>query len=705
MKYIFVLMLGIVTSCTSQKRDYPAINSSNHSENIFGHVVEDAFRNLENEKDSLVTQWHKNQSDFTVDYFKNIPEKELWMSDIEKFKKGYITKPYMIRYCDSDRFYYLMYYMDTNSTKLFYKDSQASEPVELFNTLNYNSETPYYITYIKPSFDGKKIAFSITEGGGLEALILIIQTDKKESKPKIVTNGAPDKFGGINWLPDSSGFVYTRFPVVAKEEQGYKSYSTTNKYTLDKESDTLLFSAAIVGVENSSLFSMIGIHSSSSKYAIGYLGSSDDFWDAYYIEIAQLTIGNQQWKKLFTKQDKVLYDSTYLIDETLFVRSASTNNNNLASIDLSNSSMQIKPFLKQFENEILQDFVFTSRGLFITTQKNGVQQKLYKLENNSPKEIVLPQSAGKITLISKSHTQDNLWLGTSGWTTKYLKYQYTTQGEFLADKFNADVTTNEYDDLEVIETEYISHDGVSVPISIITKKGRTYNGQYPTLIYGYGAFNEAMSPSFMPMYLHWVNKGGILVFPHIRGGSEKGVSWYEAGKKKTKINSWMDIISAVEYLIDNKYTNKEKTVLMTPSGGAVAGGMAVNTKPNLFKVFIAEVPLLNPARVDFGAFDNNYDLEFGDIKNPEEVPALLAMDPYLNITPQNYPTIFVVAAGQDDKLGLWQSSKYIARLQQISQSNNPHLFYVDKEGGHSAVTDISVYGMIFGLAQNLTFDK
>jgi len=153
------------------------------------------------------------------------------------------------------------------------------------------------------------------------------------------------------------------------------------------------------------------------------------------------------------------------------------------------------------------------------------------------------------------------------------------------------------------------------------------------------------------LYLPWFAQGGILVYPHIRGGGENGVDWYEAGKKATKSNSCQDIIFSPKYLIDKGLAYTDDIVLMSPSGGGVAGGMAVNEAPELFKGFICEMPILNPSRLDHGNFSNNYQLEFGSVENPSEAENLYAMDPllYLNLE-QRLPNVLVISAGNDDRV-------------------------------------------------------
>jgi len=289
----------------------------------------------------------------------------------------------------------------------------------------------------------------------------------------------------------------------------------------------------------------------------------------------------------------------------------------------------------------------------------------------------------------------------SGWISELKRYRLDPDNSFKTDNYDAKDVYTEFSALQVIETEYTSQDGVKVPISII--KNPEFKGARPTIMTTYGAFGEKVTPNFNLLYLPWVAQGGILVYPHIRGGGEKGVDWYEAGKKATKSNSWQDIIFAAKYLIDKGLSNTEDIVLMSPSGGGVAGGMAINEAPELFKGFICEMPILNPSRLEHGNFSNNYHLEFGSAEDASEVEHLYAMDPLLNLNlEQRLPNVLLISAGNDDRVDGFQMFKYIAALQKFEAAESAYL-YNDPDAGHSEVADIyNVYGMVFGFAEHIT---
>jgi len=712
MRLLPIILLFLIFSCKALKSQsnelaYPSIKPEPVSEMYDNKNKVDMFRNLENINDSTIINWQKEESQFAFDYINKLPEKQEWISTIEDIESRYISTPSAIRTSEKGELFYRYYNVEDETYSLVYQKDYKAEPIHLFNTKDYSeaNDGDYYIDYHKPSWDGLYVAFSLTEGNGLESKLFVLDVENKKVISDEIDNTSPDKFGGINWLPDSSGFLVTKFPVINAEEEGYKSNSYLSLFdVLSKKEIGPIFDAKTVNVKNSSLFALADISSSQNKYVISYLATSDDFWEAYYTETALLKTNKPVWKKIYSAEDKVYADSPFLFNEKLYFKSGATNNYNISFINIDNPVFEPTVFIKDKGNETIGDFRITSRGMFYSTMTNGVEQHLY-LNNfqDVDKEIELPFAVGDLTLRSVSPDKNEFWVLLAGWTTELVRYKYNTKGIFEKQNFNETSLYKEFDDIIAIETEYKSHDGTLVPISIIKKRNLSMDSNNPTIIYAYGAFKESMSPVFLPTYLSWVAKGGILVFPHIRGGGEKGVEWYENGRKDTKFNSWMDLVSAGEYLIKENYTSKDHMVLYTASGGAIAGGMAINVRPDLFKMSIAEVPLLNPARTGFGRFDNSYHLEFGDINNENEIEGLFAMDPYMNIKVQDYPTTLVLAAGNDDVLEIWQSTKYIAKMQALSTSSNPHLLYIDPDAGHGAISDYyNVYGMIFGLAEHET---
>ena len=660
---------------------------------------------MESMPDSILSSWVDAQSQRTKDEIWSLPEKSKWTSILEDIANRYESAPYMFRNGEDGSAFYLKYIVESDITSLFSYDDESGTETMLISTdsLSRKNNTSYYINYYLPSWDGKHLAVEFNDYSGLTGILLLVEAKTGKIVHEPLTNSSPSGFGGVSWLPDSSGLLYTRFPVIDSSIDGYKQNAESYLYMLgSKGSGFPVFSSKLAKADDPKAYPTVIATSSHAKYPIGFMMTSDDYWEAYISDWESLKSGNPDWKPLYERKDKVLLSNFKQVDGKFYFISGKSENFNLSSVNLDNSVWEPETIIEAPAEETISDFAVNANGIYFSTLKNGVKAKLYHLkENGSPIELKMPQESGEIDLEVLSPKKDVLWAYASGWVSELKRYRLDSDNSFRPDFYDAKDVYSEFSDLEVIEAEYSSHDGVQVPISII--KNPKFKGSRPTIMTTYGAFGEKVSPSFGPLYLPWVAQGGILVYPHIRGGGEKGVNWYEAGKKATKSNSWKDIISAAEYLIGKGLSHTDDIVLMSPSGGGVAGGMAINEAPELFAGFIGEMPILNPSRLEHGNFSNNYHLEFGSTENASEAGHLYAMDPLLNLNiDKKIPNVLIISAGNDDRVNGFQMYKYVAALQKFHAAESVYL-YNDPDAGHSEVADIyNVYGMVLGFAEHIT---
>ena len=232
---------------------------------------------------------------------------------------------------------------------------------------------------------------------------------------------------------------------------------------------------------------------------------------------------------------------------------------------------------------------------------------------------------------------------------------------------------------------YNSKDGTRVPMFLVYKRGLVRNGQNPTLLYAYGGFNATISPSFSSLRLALLEQGFIYASANIRGGGEYGKKWHEAGMKLNKQNVFDDFISAAEWLIQNNYTSPEKLAIQGASNGGLLVGAVINQKPELFKVAIPQVGVMDMLRFQKFTIGWNWIAEYGSSDNEEEFKVLYSYSPLHNIREGvNYPATLVTTADHDDRVVPAHSFKFAATLQEHHAGNNPVLIRVDVKSGHGS---------------------
>ncbi len=263
-------------------------------------------------------------------------------------------------------------------------------------------------------------------------------------------------------------------------------------------------------------------------------------------------------------------------------------------------------------------------------------------------------------------------------------------------KFNPEDYTTE-------QVFYPSKDGTKIPMFIVYKKGMQKNGKNPTILYAYGGFNISMAPSFSPTRMAWLEQGGIYCIANIRGGSEYGEKWHEAGMRFNKQNVFDDFIAAGEYLSNKKYTSKDYLAIQGGSNGGLLIGTVINQRPDLFKVAIPQVGVMDMLRFHKFTIGWNWIPEYGSSDSVADFKNLYAYSPIHNIKEGiNYPATLITTADHDDRVVPAHSFKYAATLQEKYKGQNPALIRIDVNSGHGASnlkkaleTTADIYSFIF----------
>jgi prolyl oligopeptidase len=246
------------------------------------------------------------------------------------------------------------------------------------------------------------------------------------------------------------------------------------------------------------------------------------------------------------------------------------------------------------------------------------------------------------------------------------------------------------DDYTTERVFYQSKDGTRIPMIISHKKGLERNGKLPTVLYAYGGFNISITPNFSPANLAWMEMGGVLAVPNLRGGGEYGREWHEAGMLDKKQNVFDDFIAAAEYLIEQKYTNPSKLAIQGRSNGGLLVGATMTQRPELFAVALPGVGVMDMLRFHRFTIGWAWVSEFGSSDDPKQFRTLVAYSPLHNLRPgRRYPATLITTGDHDDRVVPGHSFKFAARLQACQSGTNPALIRIETSAGHGAGTPVS----------------
>lgn len=332
--------------------------------------------------------------------------------------------------------------------------------------------------------------------------------------------------------------------------------------------------------------------------------------------------------------------------------------------------------------EIFRDF------LVVDERKNGLTQlRMIKWSDRSEHymEFQDPAYAAGVGANPDFNT-DILRYGYSSMTTPASTYDYNMiTHERTLKKQQEVVGGHNPQDYQSERLYATAKDGTKVPVSLVYKKGTKLDGNAPLLLYAYGSYGATMDAGFSSTRLSLLNRGFVYAIAHIRGGQEMGRHWYEDGKLLKKKNTFTDFIDCADYLVAQKYTNKEKLFAMGGSAGGLLMGAVTNMRPDLWRGVVSAVPFVDVVTtmldetIPLTTFEFD---EWGNPKNKEYYDYMKSYSPYDNIEAKNYPNILVTSGYWDSQVQYWEPAKYVAKMREMKTDQNLLLFWCNMDAGH-----------------------
>jgi prolyl oligopeptidase len=336
------------------------------------------------------------------------------------------------------------------------------------------------------------------------------------------------------------------------------------------------------------------------------------------------------------------------------------------------------------QEDVLQDAVISGEKL-VTKYMKDASSKLvvYSLTGEKEDEIALPE-IGTVDEISGARDNNIFLYSFTSFTTPSTLYKYDVVKKNQSILFPIKLAYKP----DMFETEQVffeSKDGTKIPMFIVKKKGLELDGSNPCLLFGYGGFNISKTPEFRPERISFLESGGIFAMPNLRGGGEYGEAWHKAGTKLNKQNVFDDFIAAAEYLIANNYTSSSTLAISGRSNGGLLVGAAITQRPELFKVAVPIVGVMDMLRFHKFTIGWSWVGDYGSSDNEQDFRNLYQYSPLHNIQDgMVYPNTLVVTGDHDDRVVPAHSFKFIATLQEKYKGDNVCLIRVDTQAGHGA---------------------
>ncbi len=321
---------------------------------------------------------------------------------------------------------------------------------------------------------------------------------------------------------------------------------------------------------------------------------------------------------------------------------------------------------------------------FVTLVLHDAHHRLHRhaLDGTYLGEIELP-GLGAVDALQGRREDDECFYAFSSFTIPSTIYRYdfeTGESTKIAEP-KVDFDASDYVTEQVFVT---SKDGTQVPLFLVHRGDWVKDGQNPTLLYGYGGFNIATTPSFQVTRLVWLEMGGVLAVANLRGGGEYGEAWHEAGTIHKKQNVFDDFIACAEYLIAEKITSTPKLAIEGRSNGGLLVGACLTQRPDLFGAALPTVGVMDMLRFHKFTIGWAWVSDYGSAEDPEQFKTLLAYSPLHNARPAHYPPTLILTGDHDDRVMPAHSYKFAAALQAAQQGDAPVLIRIQTNTGHGA---------------------
>lgn len=681
----WILLFGSISISCNRNVAKIFADKSVEKKSFHGMDLEDDYQYMENGDSEKLKLWLEIKNLEFEEFFKKQQQKQVFNSD-SYYKKVKGKSNYNdLKISESGSLFYLKRDAVLKEVVICRRRNIYSKEKIIFPssfTSEYKSKN---LVYYQPSWDGLFLVIGFSEGDTGFSEFKVFNTSTGKFLKGKATNGFPKGLGGIEWLPNNDGFIYTYIPEIDAKNDKYLLNSECRLVKIENDSAYLkndLFSKNVLKDEfESPDFPISIIHNSTDSFLFGLIATSSIYRDLFYTRINGIQDEELHWKKISQVEDQVLSFESYQ-NEIYFLSSFRNDAFELCSTgsikpDFNNP----KILVSGKENEIITDFALTKNAIFYVVTKNGVEGRLFKLQNDNITEIELPFASGKISISSPGGGFEHLLLSLSGWTNNLEHFYYDFEENKIVPLFSSESDFETNKDFIVEEIEVKAHDNENIPLSIVYKKDIKIDGNTPLLITGYGAYKLPISPSIGRLTMPWIENGGIYAIAHVRGGGEKGESWHKGGFKSTKPNTWKDFNSCTEYLIGKGYSNPKKTIAYGASAGGICVGRAIIEKPQLYKAAVLSNAVLNPLLLEFEKGGKRSKAEFGTVEDEEEFKYLLEMDPYYNLDhSEQLPAILIMAGTKDVRVPIYHSAKFAAKAQEMSK--NLIYFDVDFDGGH-----------------------
>ncbi len=654
---------------------YPVSPRIEMVETFHGIKISDPYRWLEDIDSEQTADWIGAQNELTSDYLDGVAKRDAIR---ERLTLLWDYEKYGIPFSLGGRYFYTHNDGLQNQDVLFWSDSLESPANVLLDPNDLSKDGTIALSSWSVSDDGKMLAYALSEAG----------SDWKEWRVRDIATGRDlddhlrwSKFTGAAWSHDHRGFYYSRYdePNPGTEMKG----SNTNQ--------KVYFHALGTGQDQDQL---VYERPDNPEWGLNAGETEDGRWLIIYVRHGANRLNGVFYRDLQDPGAPVVelldtFDAKYWFIGNngpvfYFQTDFAAPRNRLVAIDIRQPDRKHWLEIIPESDDTLQRVSLVA-DTFIATYLHHAHSRvrLFEMDGSFIRDVELPGMGSAGGFGGKRRDQETFYIYTGFLSPGTIhRYDVSTGRTDLFRKPEINFNPGLYESRQVF---FKSRDGTRIPMFLVHRKDIELNQNNPVLLYGYGGFGNSMTPYFSVSRLIWMDMGGIVALPNLRGGGEYGRAWHEAGKKLNKQNVFDDFMAAAQWLIDQGYTSPERLAIMGGSNGGLLVGACLTQKPELFGAALPRVGVMDMLRFDKFTIGWAWKPEYGDPAVEEEFNYLHSYSPYHNLEPgTKYPATLVTTGDHDDRVFPAHSFKFAAALQNAHAGKAPVLIRVQTRAGHGA---------------------
>jgi prolyl oligopeptidase len=654
----------------------PATRRDDVVEELFGERIVDRYRWLEDGDSPETRDWTAAQNAFTEAYLSASPARAGIRARLDELLSiGALGGPTPAR----GRYFYQTRDGRQNQPVLNLRTGVDGADRVILDPNTLDAEGTTALDWWYPSDDGRLLAYGLSRDGSEDSVLHVMDVESSAVLPDRISH---TRAADIAWLPDASGFYYTRFPAPGRVPEGEEHYHRVVRFHqigADPAADAQVFEPA------------------AKEFWPGVSISPDGRW--LLISVSRTFDQTDLWLQdlhagtppvAVARDLPALFDAVVL-EDVLYIRTnLRAPTYGLYRLDTARPELDhLGELVAPRPDAVLDGVSVAGEHLLLTyLEKATSRLRIARRDGTEMREHPLP-GLGSLFAIGSEWDGDELFYGFSSYTVPPSVYRIDlgTGEETLWRRVEADVRPERF---EVRQVTYASKDGTAVTMFVVQPRGIRLNGRNPTYLTGYGGFNISMAPGFSRSLILWLERGGVVAVPNLRGGGEYGESWHQGGMLGTKQNTFDDFLAAAEWLISSGYTAPDRLAIAGGSNGGLLMGAALTQRPELFRAVVVQVPLLDMLRYHRFLIARLWIPEYGSPEEPEPFRWLRAYSPYHHVRDGvAYPAVLLATAESDTRVDPMHARKMAARLQAATSADRPVLLRLESRAGHGAGKPLS----------------